>query len=107
MLSKQGGMKMDKSLANVFQALIICGLIFGAFFSISSCEARDTEAREKTKQNYNELERCIDSCPVGWSKDKDCVDRCLEMEEIRLVIDLMEDYNLSEIMKAIAGLNVT
>ena len=74
---------MDTNLSNVLQCLFICVMVFGIIFAISSCEARGREAQEKTKQSYNELERCIEQCPVGWTKDKDCVNKCLDIEEKR------------------------
>ena len=75
---------MNTNLANVLMTLFICAMLFGMIVSFSSCNIRQTEAMQKTKQLENDLEKCIGSCPTIWNVDKDCVNRCLDLEEKRL-----------------------
>lgn len=69
------------------KTVIISIMIFGIVFAMANCDARRTESFQKTQQMYNELERCVGSCPAGWSVDKACVDRCLKMEEKRIELE--------------------
>ena len=72
---------MDRNWLSLFQCFFICLMIFCSIFVISNCQSKIDIERAKTKQNYNDLQKCIDACPIGWEKDKNCVDRCLTMEE--------------------------
>ena len=76
---------MDIHWSNVLKVFFICATVFGCLFAMSSCEMKSTIAIQETKQSYNDLERCVDSCPVDWVTDKDCVSKCLEIEEMRVI----------------------
>jgi len=69
-----------EELDRVLKTFIVCAAIVLVIFSMSSCTSKIIEHENKHKTDF---EKCVDSCPMGWTVDRECLNRCFDIEESR------------------------